>query len=93
MIPQILQHHPNDDELKKRRKFTSSVCTLSSETDSVMTQINYNGSSMKINCNPLKLIQFLVIDLKAKLKDFVPDGKGFREYCAIIQLFISTYEL
>lgn len=54
----------------------SSDFTRVSETDSVISKINYNGNPTKINCNPLKLIQFLFMDLKAKLKDFVPDGKG-----------------
>lgn len=35
---------------------------------------------MKLNCNPLKLIQFLFLDLKIKLKDFVPDGEGLTKY-------------
>lgn len=46
-----------------------------SETDSVMTKINYNGCPTKINCNPLKLIQFLVSDLRKKLKYLVSDGE------------------
>jgi hypothetical protein len=54
---------------------TSSSVSQLSETDSVTSKINYKGSSMRINCSPLKLIQFLVMDLKTKLKDFVPEGK------------------
>lgn len=44
------------------------------ENDSVMSRINFDGNAMKISCNPLKLIQFLLIELKSKLKSSVPNG-------------------
>lgn len=84
IILQNLLNHSNDDELKKQRTRALSVCSSShvsqiSDTDSVMTKINYNGSLMKINCNPLKLIQYLLNELKSKLKGLVPDGESRHE--------------
>lgn len=54
---------------------TDSYISGSTDTESVITKINYNGSSMRINCDSVKLIEFLFMDLKTKLKDFVPDGE------------------
>lgn len=70
---QIVQHHSNDDEMRDERIHQGSVHSTASTT-STMTSINFRGSSTRINCCPLKLLQFLFIDLKTKLKDFVPDG-------------------
>lgn len=75
-----MQNHPDDDEMKNEKSRVGSVYSSAScgsrisEADSVVTTINFKGSSMKLNCNPLKLIQFLTMELKTKLKDFVPDG-------------------
>lgn len=43
-----------------------------------MTKINYQGSIVAMPVSPLKLLQFHVMELENKLKDFVPDG----EYCS-----------
>lgn len=65
--------------MRKQKSVVTAVAATSSyarsETDSVMTTINYKGSSMRINCRPLQLIEFLIIDLKTKLKEFVPEGE------------------
>lgn len=73
------QHHPNDDEMTKFSCLDSSVISTSisqfSDDGSVLTKINYNGVPLEIKCNPLKIVQFLMKDLREKLKDFVPEGK------------------
>lgn len=75
-LPQFVQHHPNDDEMKDERTRLASIYSTAScgSTDTAMTSISCCGNSTRINCSPLKLLQFLVVDLRTKLKDFVPDG-------------------
>ncbi|CAG9800551.1 unnamed protein product [Chironomus riparius] len=77
------QHHPNDDEHLKANNGlyqTESLCTLDSYNntvmslpESVMTKINYNGSVMPSPVSPIKLLQFLIMELKTKLKDYVAE--------------------
>ncbi|XP_070492802.1 uncharacterized protein [Chironomus tepperi] len=77
------QHHPNDDEHLKTNNGlyqTESLCTLNSYNntvmsmaESVMTKINYNGSVMPSPVSPIKLLQFLIMELKTKLKDYVAE--------------------
>jgi hypothetical protein len=43
--------------------------------ESVMTKINYNGSVMPSPVSPIKLLQFLIMELKTKLKDYVAEGE------------------
>lgn len=79
------QHHPNDDEHFKSNNGlyeTESFCTLdsfnntcTSLADSVTTKINYNGSIMSSPVVPIKLLQFLIMELKTKLRDYVPEGE------------------
>lgn len=93
----MLQHHPNDDELTKNGKLharsisTDSYISRSTDTESVITRINYNGSSMRINCDSVKLIEFLFMDLKTKLKDFVPDGENTIRKHWLCNILIASF--
>jgi hypothetical protein len=40
-----------------------------------MTKINYGGSIVAVPVSPLKLLQFHVMELENKLKDYVPEGE------------------
>lgn len=77
---QIVPHHPNDDEMKNRKARGSSVYSTASYDSHISeansTVINFKGSAARINCPPLKLAQFLLMDLRTRLKDFVPEGKA-----------------
>lgn len=60
---------------------TCSIHTLDSRStrtsipESVMTRINYRGSIVAMPVSPLKLLQFHVMELEVKLKDYVPEGE------------------
>ena len=61
---------------------TCSIHTLDSRSTrtsnadtSVMTRINYKGSIVAMPVSPLKLLQFHVMELEVKLKDYVPEGE------------------
>lgn len=96
----LLQHHLNDDEMTKKVKIharsisTDSYISQSTDMDSVTTKINYNGSSMRVNCDSVKIIEFLFMDLKEKLKDFVPDGEmNFHKHQLCNNLIVSFLPL
>lgn len=84
-----LQHHPCDDEhtMKYGPSRTNSFHTLNSRStristpDTAMTKINYKGSIVAMPVSPLKLLEFHVMELENKLKDFVPDGKFKNDLC------------
>lgn len=88
------QHHPNDDELLKTNNglcHTDSLYTQDSFnntcpslSESVITKINYNGCIMSSPVSPIKLLQFLVIELKTKLKDYVPEGEIIASLLSVI---------
>jgi hypothetical protein len=55
-----------------------SIHTLDSRTsttDTLMTKINYNGNLVPLQLSSHKLLQFLIMELKTKLKDYVPEGE------------------
>lgn len=52
-----------------------SRSTRTSTPDTVMTRINYKGSIIAMPVRPLKLLQFHLMELEMKLKDYVPEGE------------------
>jgi hypothetical protein len=80
---QNVQLHGTKTE--KREQIVSAIaapCKLStgsfvseiSNTNSVSTRINVQGTSIDIECSSLKLVQFLFMELRTKLKNFFPEG-------------------
>lgn len=58
-----------------------------STADSVVTKINYNGSMVPSPVKPIKLLQFLMMELKMKLKDYVSEGDKLQNEIISINLF------
>ena len=55
----------------------NSHLTRISTADTAITKINYQGSVVGVPISPLKLLQFHVMELETKLKDYVPEGGTF----------------
>lgn len=78
---QTVQNRHNDDDEMAKKKFygratsQSSGASQFSDAETEMTTIDFNGSPLVIKCSPLKVLQFLILDLQHKIKAFVPDGK------------------
>lgn len=78
-----MQHHPCDDEhmMKNGISRTTSFHTLNSRStristpETAMTKINYQGSIVAMPVSPLKLLQFHIMELETKLKDYIPEGE------------------
>lgn len=73
------QEKCNDEIVNPKQRTSSFISTVSeashlSETDSIGTKINFIGSTMRLSCSPLKLIPFLLMDLKSKLSVLLPAG-------------------
>lgn len=71
---------------KARATSMSSIVTELSNADSLQTTIHFKGSTLRLNCDPLKLVQFLFIDLKSMLKDYVPAGELHKVSCGILSI-------
>lgn len=77
---QLSQQRSSNDESKMRSRAPKQLTSFSevterSESSSVISRIEFNGSLTKLNCNPLKLIRFFTMELKSKLEVLVPAGK------------------
>lgn len=57
-----------------------SRSTRISTADTVMTKINYEGNIVAVPVSPLKLLQFHMMELETKLKDYIPEGEKNWEY-------------
>lgn len=80
-----MQNHPHAAGDMTPSVFrTSSLYTVDSHdtcmsvADTVMTKINYNGSIVSSPLSPIKLLEFLFMELRSKLKDYVSEGKRER---------------
>jgi hypothetical protein len=67
--------------MKNGLRRTNSIHTLDSRStristaNTVMTKINYEGNILPMPVSPLKLLQFHIMELEVKLRDYVPEGE------------------
>lgn len=66
--------HQNPPTITNDSVFSFPSTLQTKTTAKTTTTVNHNGSQLQLNFPPLRLLQFLFMELKAEVKEYVPKG-------------------